>query len=172
VAFPAMAGVHMLIGIGEGVITALVLAAVAKARPELVAPPFASAGGAGVPLASSGSSSGGSSGGGVVPGRESFAGLVFFGLLISLGLALFVSPFACPWPDGLEKKAELLGFKHMESATRALPAPAPEYRIPGIASEGVATAIAGAAGTVFVFGLAWGLSRVLVPKTKPQPPAQ
>ena len=38
VALPAMAGVHMLIGVGEGLITALVLAAIARARPELLAP--------------------------------------------------------------------------------------------------------------------------------------
>ena len=36
VALPAMAGVHMLIGIGEGVITAMVLAAIAKVRPDLL----------------------------------------------------------------------------------------------------------------------------------------
>ena len=34
--FPAMAGVHMLIGIGEGAITALVLLAIVRVRPELV----------------------------------------------------------------------------------------------------------------------------------------
>ena len=38
VALPAMAGVHMLIGVGEGLITALVLVAVGRARPELLAP--------------------------------------------------------------------------------------------------------------------------------------
>ena len=36
-ALPAMAGVHMLIGLGEAAITAMVVAAVARARPELLA---------------------------------------------------------------------------------------------------------------------------------------
>src|SRR5205823_4549141 len=39
VAFPAMAGVHMLIGLGEGVITAMVLAAIGSVRPELLTTP-------------------------------------------------------------------------------------------------------------------------------------
>jgi len=142
VAFPAMAGVHMLIGVGEGVITALVLAAIAKVRPELL---------------------------GLTAPRpdeniEKAGPLVVFGLLMSVGLALFVAPFACGWPDGLDKTAEMLGFKDRESEHRALPAPAPDYKAPGISSEALATAIAGAAGTVFVFALAWGLARALAPK--------
>ncbi|MEI2701489.1 MAG: energy-coupling factor ABC transporter permease [Baekduia sp.] len=36
VVFPAMAGVHMLIGVGEGVITMLVLSAIAASRPDLI----------------------------------------------------------------------------------------------------------------------------------------
>ncbi|MBV9127237.1 MAG: energy-coupling factor ABC transporter permease, partial [Verrucomicrobia bacterium] len=36
VVFPAMAGVHALIGVGEAIITALVIAAVGRARPELL----------------------------------------------------------------------------------------------------------------------------------------
>jgi cobalt/nickel transport system permease protein len=136
IAFPAMANVHMLIGLGEGVITALVLVAIARARPELLtqdAPPA------------------------ITP-------VVVFGLLISLGLALFVAPFACSWPDGLEKVAGVLGFQHRASETPVLTAPMPDYAWPGIRSAGWATAWAGAIGTVVVFGLAWLLARVLVPK--------
>lgn len=169
VAFPAMAGVHMLIGIGEGIITALVLAAVAKTRPELLGLTIAAE-----PKPATGESASAPS---VTlqsappvgtMGRERIGSLVVFGLLISLGLALFVSPFASTWPDGLDKTAEVLGFKDKESETRPVPAPVPDYKIPGIGSEGVATGVAGAIGTVFVFGLAWGLARVLVPKTGPQ----
>jgi len=36
VAFPAMAGVHCLIGIGEAIITTIVIAVVLQARPDLV----------------------------------------------------------------------------------------------------------------------------------------
>ncbi len=145
-AFPAMAGVHMLIGIGEGVITAIVLSAVWQARPELSNEAAMSA------------------------PSGTYKPLLAYGTLIALGLALFVSPFACPWPDGLDKAAETLGFKDKESEQRAIPALVPEYKMPGISSEGLATSIAGVTGTLVVFGLAWGLARVLVPRKSQTPP--
>ena len=37
-----------------------------------------------------------------------------------LGLAVFVAPFACPWPDGLESVAARLGFEHKAEAERFL----------------------------------------------------
>ena len=160
VAFPAMAGTHMLIGIGEGLITALVLVAIAKVRPELLGLTSLGASELAVPAPVLSQAA---------TGREKTWPLVVFGLLISLGLALFVAPFACPWPDGLDKAAETLGFKDKESENRAVPAPVPDYKMPGISSEGLATSIAGAGGTVFVFGLAWGLAAVLVPKSMRRP---
>jgi hypothetical protein len=137
-----MAGVHMLIGVGEGIITAMVLSATWKARPELLEPLAAA-----------------------MPSR-SYKPLLAYGTLIALGLALFVSPFACPWPDGLDKTAEVMGFKDKEVEHRAIPAVAPDYKMPGISSPGQATAIAGAAGTVVAFGLAWVVAGVLVPRKR------
>jgi cobalt/nickel transport system permease protein len=146
VVFPAMLGVHMLIGIGEGLITALVLAAIARARPELVLPDTAPA------------------------TIRSYGTVVIYGALLALGLALFASPFASQWPDGLDKTAEALGFK--EKVTEPiLPAPIPEYAMPGIHWSAMGTAVAGAVGTVVVFVLAWLLARVLVPQVRPEPAA-
>ena len=139
VAFPAMAGVHMLIGVGEGLITALVLVAVLRARPQLMADDAPA-------LAAS-------------PGA-----VIGFGLVVALGLALFISPFACKWPDGLEKIAATFGFEHKAVEKPLLAAPLADYELPGIGSPAMATALAGALGTVIVFGLAWLLARVLVPK--------
>jgi cobalt/nickel transport system permease protein len=161
-AFPAMAGVHALIGIGEGVITALVLVAIAKVRPELLG---LAADGQLLPVGAPGLASAGAGS----AGRERVAPLVVFGLLISLGLALFVAPFACPWPDGLDSVAATLGFDKAQQP--ALPAPVPDYKMPGISSEGLATSIAGATGTILVFGLAWLLASVLVPKSMRRRPA-
>jgi hypothetical protein len=45
-----------------------------------------------------------------------------------------------------------------------LPAPLRDYTLPGCKSPAVATAVAGAAGALVVFGLALLLSRTLVPK--------
>jgi cobalt/nickel transport system permease protein len=132
VAFPAMTGIHMLIGIGEGAISALVFCAVAKSRPELAANTPA------------------------LPTR-SFIG---YGLLVAVGMALFAAPFACPWPDGLEAVAAKLGFEH--TAKEPIAAPMADYAMPGIHSAGMATALAGVVGALVVLGLAILLSRLLV----------
>jgi len=139
VSFPAMAGVHMLIGIGEGLITALVILAIARLRPDLLDDETLAAG---TPV-------------------TAFVG---FGLVAALGLALFVSPFACKWPDGLEKIAATLGFEHHAIEKPLLSAPIPDYALPGIHSAVVATALAGVIGTVIVFALSWVLAQVLIPQ--------
>lgn len=147
-AFAAMAGVHMAIGLGEALISAMAFLAVQRTRPDLIADMAAASGGNGA--ASAGA-----------PGRRS--AFLLYGLLAALGVALFVAPFACPWPDGLESVAATLGFG--QKAVRAgLPAVAPDYQMPGIHWAVGATALAGAAGTIVVFGLAWLLGRCLVPE--------
>jgi cobalt/nickel transport system permease protein len=142
VVLPAMAGIHMLIGIGEGLITALVLVGVARARPALLGP--------------------GASG---APARPA-EGFVLYGLLIALALALFVSPLASAWPDGLDRTAEVLGFA-ARASTPAVPAPLQDYGVPGLQWGGLELSIAGGIGTLVVFGLAWILARVLVPRSGP-----
>jgi hypothetical protein len=87
--------------------------------------------------------------------------LVRYGLLAALGVAIFVAPFACPWPDGLESVAAKLGFEH-KAVQSVVPAPAPGYRVLGVHWAVGATALAGAAGAVIVFGLALLLARSLV----------
>ena len=135
---PAMAGVHMIIGIGEGAITALVLLAIARARPELIdrneepAPPVASVG---------------------------------TGLLVALGLALFVSPFACAWPDGLERVATQLGFDQ-HTVAPLFSTPFSRYQLSWLGESRWGTALVGAAGTLAAFVFAWFLSRILVPKSR------
>jgi cobalt/nickel transport system permease protein len=144
--FPAMAGTHMLIGIGEGLISALVLLSIARTRPEMIA---------------------GTAG----PDQpQRWGELARYGLLVSLGIAIFVAPFACSWPDGLEHVAASLGFEH-KTPQFGLPAPAPDYQVPGIHWAVGATAMAGAAGALIVFGLAFLLGRVLAPKQANSPSA-
>jgi hypothetical protein len=133
-----MTGIHMLIGIGEGAISALVFYAVAKSRPELAS---------NTPTLST----------------RSFIG---YGLLTTLGVALFAAPFACPWPDGLEAVATKLGFEH--AAREPMAAPMTNYIMPGVSSATMATALAGIAGALVVFGLAVLFSRLLV-KNEPEP---
>ena len=141
VGFPAMTGVHMLIGVGEALISALVLLAIQRTRPEMIR---------------------GETSLQPQPSVQS----VGLGLLVVLGVALFVAPFACPWPDGLEHVAARLGFGN-RAAPALWTAPAPEYQMPGIPWAVGATAIAGAVGALVVFGLAFLLGRVLVPGGSP-----
>jgi len=147
--FPAMANVHMLIGVGEGLATGLIVLAVLRRRPELVT--------------GSGES-------------DNPAGLGFtgYGLLVCAGLAVFVAPFACPWPDGLEQVAETLGFQHRAASTGPQ-GPLADYRLPWVGSATLATAIAGLIGTLAAFVAAYVLARSLVPvlgnSKKDAPPA-
>ena len=134
VALPAMAGVHMVIGLGEAAITALVLSAIARTRPDVLT---------GDPRATS-------------------AGRTFLvqGALVAVGLAVFLSPFASALPDGLEWAAGRLGFQH-RGASAPAPAPLPDYRVPGLASSMGGTMIAGGVGIVLAFALSWLLARAL-----------
>ena len=134
--FPAMAGIHALIGVGEAVIATMVYSAVLRARPELAGlDPEAADGRSAAPLAA-------------------------LGLAFALALALFVAPFACPWPDGLEKIAATLGFEH-RAAEPLLASPIPDYAFPGISSGRAATAVAGIFGTLILFGVGAFFARLL-----------
>ena len=138
-AFTAMVGVHVLIGLGEGLISALVFAAIQRTRPELMQTDVLS------------------------ERQVRWGEFACYGLLAALGLTIFVAPLACPWPDGLESVAEKLGFATAANQP-ALPALAPDYSFPGVRSAPLATALAGTVGCVVVFALALLLARVLVPK--------
>jgi cobalt/nickel transport system permease protein len=139
--FPAMASVHMLIGVGEALITSLVLVAIMRARPDLVDT-------AATPAEPR-------------PSRL----LAACGLAAVFGLLLFAAPFASSWPDGLERVAEMLGFAARSTAPRFLQAPLAGYRLPGVRSATAATSAAGFVGTLVAFGLAWALARALAPKS-------
>jgi cobalt/nickel transport system permease protein len=143
VALPAMVGIHMLIGVGEALITSLVVVVVAAARPELL----------------DGRASSGL--------RSGYGTLMAYGTLVALGLAVFVAPFASPWPDGLEAVAERLGFAQRLSVTRVISAPLPDYAMAGAGSPAVSTIVAGGIGIVVAFVLAYLLARLLVPRTAP-----
>jgi cobalt/nickel transport system permease protein len=146
-AFPAMANVHMLIGIGEAVVTGLVIMAVLRTRPELVYAHNEKPAGL----------------------RASYLG---YALLLCAGLALFVAPFASSLPDGLESVARQLGFQ--TQAASGVQAPLADYRLPLIGSPIAATAVAGLIGTAVAFLTAYALSTIVVPafaRKKNAPPA-
>jgi len=138
----AMAGVHVVMGVGEALITTLVVLAIERTRPEILA-----------------------DGPGTLAPRGT-GETVAFGLVISLGLGMFVSPIASTWPDGLEKVAAALGFLGRAVKSPLVPALIPDYALPGIASPAWATAVAGGIGTTVVFLIALGIARLIVPRRR------
>ena len=133
----AMGGVHMVMGLGEAVITMLIVAVVARARPELVAPATTA----------------------TAPPRHRAA--VAYGATLSIGLMILVAPFASSLPDGLAHVAERFGFA--ESAVAAQPALLPDYTVVPLvaASPWLATVAAGAIGALVAFAVAWFVARAL-----------
>jgi cobalt/nickel transport system permease protein len=138
VALPAMAGVHVLIGIGEGLITVGALSFVATTRRDLLDPSSAATGGM----------------------RWAVVGLV-----LALAVTL-LAPLASPHPDGLERVAEDAGF--IEAAQNAPYEIIPDYVLPGVSNEALATIAAGIVGTLIVAGVALAVAR-LRRQAAPQP---
>jgi cobalt/nickel transport system permease protein len=142
VAFPAMTNIHLLIGIGEALITTLVVAALAKMRPDLLSETAR-------------------------PNlKPRSRDLIGYGLLVCAGMALFIAPFVSSWPDGLERVAATLGFENMAATQPLLSSPLPGYTIPGLQSAVASTVLAGIIGLVGAFGLAYLLAWKLTPAQK------
>ncbi|MEN6299319.1 MAG: energy-coupling factor ABC transporter permease [Anaerolineaceae bacterium] len=129
IAVPAMGGIHALIGIGEGLITVGALAFLYASRKDL--------------LEKSESN--------IAQGKL----IWIIGLVIAVALAI-LSPLASSHPDGLEWVAEQKGFLNV--AKEPLYQIIPDYIMPGIGNEAVATIIAGIIGTLIVFGVALGVA--------------
>lgn len=145
VSLPAMAGVHALIGIGEGLVSAAAFGFVLGTRPDLLRLQRSDSGSGdrgddgveGAPLAGSSMD------------RGTAAGVVGVGLAIALGIAL-LSPLASGDPDGLERVAEDSGF--LETAEDSRYEILPGYSIPGVDNEAASTVLAGLIGVVVVGG--------------------
>jgi cobalt/nickel transport system permease protein len=121
---PAMLGVHVLIGLGEAVITVAALSFIEQTRPDLVNEKETAAKG----------------------GR----GWIYAGVFISL-LAVLLSPLASADPDGLERVAEDIGFlaQGQDAPYQILP----DYTIPFLGETALSTIIAGMVGALVVLGI-------------------
>ncbi|MEV6115707.1 energy-coupling factor ABC transporter permease [Streptomyces sp. NPDC052109] len=137
----AMIGVHVLVGIGEAVITALTVSAVIAVRPDLVhgarglrqrltlrvnsvlvdAP---------APVAA----------------RTSRRALWVTGLVTSLLLAGFVSFYASSNPDGLEKVAHDKGLDAKEREHAAADSPLADYGVKSVSDARLSGGLAGVIG--------------------------
>ncbi|HRE01532.1 MAG TPA: PDGLE domain-containing protein, partial [Ilumatobacteraceae bacterium] len=127
--FGAMVGVHALIGLGEGVITAGAIGAVLGSRPDLVAgahdlSPEQSADRGGL-------------------GLRPF---VIGGCIVALVCASVIGQFAFDNPDGLERVAIDHGFAQAGTDHALASSPLADYATQGVGNETVSLAIAGAVG--------------------------
>jgi cobalt/nickel transport system permease protein len=129
IAVPAMALVHSVIGLGEGLITVGALAFVSAVRPDLVR----------------------------TTEQKQIGGKVVWiaGLLIAIALAV-ASPLASTHPDGLEYVAAQQGF--LNKAQAAPYHVIPDYAMPGIVNKSTATIVAGIVGVIIVFLVAVGVA--------------
>ncbi|OGO59806.1 MAG: hypothetical protein A2025_00900 [Chloroflexi bacterium RBG_19FT_COMBO_47_15] len=79
-------------------------------------------------------------------------------LILALLLAI-LSPLASSSPDGLERVAEDKGF--ISTALGPFLEVVPDYAIPGVTNEALATILAGIVGTLILFGIGYGLAELL-----------
>lgn len=137
-ALPAMAGVHALIGLGEGLITTGAIALLEASRPEVLAT------------------------GENAPGRRG-ATLVLTGLLLALILVV-ISPWASASPDGLEAVAAAQSFD--TQAQDPLYQLLPDYTVPVIDNAATTTILAVGLGTIIVFAVSWVVGKGLHFRTR------
>ncbi|MET9050039.1 energy-coupling factor ABC transporter permease [Streptomyces rhizosphaericola] len=163
--FTAMVGVHVLIGIGEAVITALTVGAVLAVRPDLV---HGVRGALTAPLKLRVD---GELVDAPAPTREpepatahrSNRGFLITGLVSALLLAGFVSFYASASPDGLERVAADQGIDEKAEEHGAADSPLADYGVGDIANARLSGGLAGVIGvsaTVVVgTGVFWVVRR-------------
>ncbi|MFF2011527.1 energy-coupling factor ABC transporter permease [Streptomyces sp. NPDC058195] len=144
--FTAMVGVHVLIGIGEALITALTVGAVIAVRPDLVHGArglttalklrvdgeLVDAPAAPAPVPA--------------PAARSHRGLWATGLVTALVLAGFVSYYASSHPDGLEKVAADQGIDKKTEEHAAKDSPLADYGVKNVSDARVSGGLAGVIG--------------------------
>jgi cobalt/nickel transport system permease protein len=136
IVLPAMLGVHVLIGLGEAIITVAALTFIEQTRPDLLNKEATAAKGG--------------------------SGWIYAGIVISL-LAVLLSPLASADPDGLERVAEDMGFLQIGQAApyQILP----DYTIPFLGETALSTIVAGAVGALVLLGLMIVIGKSLRRKT-------
>ena len=138
--------VHAVIGLGEALITGMVVRFLLLIRPDLLDVDSARPE-TGSPIA-----------------RWGRVALAFLG--VSLSVAIFLAPWASQNPDGLEYVGGRAAMNFLPAKGNEpipiIPAPIPDYEMPGLSKyKSAATAAAGVVGTLVVFVVALVLGRSL-----------
>lgn len=136
--FVAMVGVHFLIGLGEGAISASIVGAVVASRPDLVA---------GAPDAALDAA----------PVRVRTRTFLVAGLLSAAVIGAVLSQFAATAPDGLERVAASTGITEGRAEQALARGPFSDYATRGIDNQAVSLAIAGLTGVVLCLTVGTGI---------------
>lgn len=161
--FAAMVGVHVLIGIGEALITAATVGAVIAVRPDLVhgarglsAPLKLRVGGELVDAPAAAPAA-------APAGARSTKPVWITGLVTALALAGIVSFYASSSPDGLEKVAADNGIDQKVTEHAAAGSPLADYGVKDVSDARLSGGLAGVIGvgaTVLVgTGVFWTVRR-------------
>lgn len=139
--FTLMLLIHAVIGVGEGLITGLVVRWLLVRRPEMLGTPVLVAHSA-------------------WPTRR----YVLAGLTSAVLIAICLAPLASAWPDGLDSVGARLSFNPPDESTRVLVLS--DYAIPLPAGmwEPLSVSLAGLFGTLVVFAVGWMLGRMVGPE--------
>jgi len=122
----SMISTHTLIGVGEGLITLVIIGLTYRFKPLLMDQK------AEIDL-------------------QAIVKPCVIVLGVALALAVFVTPYVCPYLDGLERVAEDHGFLSIAEGKEMFCALIPDYVLPGIKSEAIATSLAGFVGIIIAF---------------------
>lgn len=138
--FGAMVGVHTLIGIGEGAITALIVGAVLASRPDLVA------GARDLDRARLAEQR-------RVPARAFVAG----GAAVAVVVATVLSQLSASAPDGLERVATETGILASARDHALASGVFADYATAGISDPALSLAVAGASGVALTLAIGYGV---------------
>jgi cobalt/nickel transport system permease protein len=160
----AMVGWHVLVGIGEAVITGAVLSAVVATRPDLV---YAARHlRAELVLVGADGTTSTVSPDRPVPARPAGRTLGV-GVAASLVVGGVVSLFASAHPDGLQFVGEKLGFGSAARSSAADASPLAHYGVSGIGNAQVSGALAGIVGVLVTIGVGLLVAKVASLRSAP-----
>jgi len=132
--FALMVTLHAMIGIGEALITGFVVSVILQQRPDLIY-------GTGTVNSQA-------------AGSHEFGRFIGAGLVSTLAVGAFLSPFASTLPDGLEAVVEKFSLPASESPVAGLFDDYDQFPVPVSKWESVSVSVAGVGGAVVVFTIA------------------
>lgn len=152
----AMGGVHVLIGLGEGVITALTVSSVLAVRPDLV---YGARGMTRtlVLRTPEGEVEVGEPAPQAPPAKIGLRPVLVGGGLVAVLLAGVVSFYASSAPDGLEKVAADKGLSAQEKPHAAENGPLAGYTVKGVGDQRLSGGLAGVAGVALTVAAGGGV---------------